>query len=59
MQCPECQFDNPAGSKFCNECGSKLDITCPNCNNLNPAGSKFCNECGHGLSKGDVPREAT
>jgi hypothetical protein len=59
MQCPECQFDNPAGSKFCNECGCKLDITCPNCSNLNPAGSKFCNECGHILSKRDVPREAT
>ena len=59
MLCPECQFDNPAGSKFCNECGSKLDITCPNCSNLNPAGSKFCNECGHNLSKGDVHREAT
>jgi tetratricopeptide (TPR) repeat protein len=59
MQCPECQFKNPAGAKFCNECGSKLDITCPNCSNLNPAGSKFCNECGHILSKRDVPREAT
>jgi class 3 adenylate cyclase/tetratricopeptide (TPR) repeat protein len=59
MQCPECQFDNLAGAKFCNECGSKLDITCPNCSNLNPAGSKFCNECGHNLSQSDVPREAT
>ena len=56
MQCPECQFDNPAEAKFCNECGSKLKISCPNCDNINPPGSKFCNECGHNLSiTGDAP----
>ena len=59
MQCPECQSENPARSKFCNECGSKLDIACLNCNTVNPAGSKFCNGCGHNLSKRDCPREAT
>ena len=57
MQCPECQFDNPAEAKFCNECGSKLDISCPNCSNVNPAGSKFCNECGHNLSLSGDARE--
>jgi len=57
MQCPECQFDNPAEAKFCNECGRKLDISCPSCSNLNPAGSKFCNECGHNLSLSGDARE--
>jgi hypothetical protein len=25
MKCPECQFEIPEGSKFCNNCGSKLN----------------------------------
>ena len=24
MKCPECDFDNPADSKFCKECGTQL-----------------------------------
>ncbi|MEE4263065.1 MAG: zinc ribbon domain-containing protein [Desulfobacteraceae bacterium] len=49
MQCPECHSENPAGSKFCKESGSKLEIACPNCNTVNPAGSKSGNECGQNL----------
>jgi class 3 adenylate cyclase/tetratricopeptide (TPR) repeat protein len=51
MKCPKCQFENPAGAKFCNQCASKLELECPECRNLNPAGSKFCNECAHPLEK--------
>ena len=51
MHCPECQTDNPAGSKFCNECGTRLPACCPACGKSNPSGSKFCNECGHKLDK--------
>lgn len=25
MKCPKCQFENPDGAKFCNECGHELD----------------------------------
>ena len=25
MKCPKCQFENPEGAKFCNECGHKLE----------------------------------
>jgi PAS domain S-box-containing protein len=25
MKCPKCQFDNPEGAKFCNECAQKLE----------------------------------
>ena len=50
MQCPQCQFDNVDGAKFCNECGSKLELSCPNCSKLNPPESKFCNECGSKLA---------
>jgi class 3 adenylate cyclase/tetratricopeptide (TPR) repeat protein len=51
MQCPKCQFENPDSAKFCNECGSKLELACPQCGKANPSGSKFCNECGHILKE--------
>jgi len=49
MRCPKCKSENPKGSKFCNECGNKLELACPECGRVNPPGSKFCNECGHDL----------
>ena len=55
MKCPKCQFANPEGARFCNECGSPLDITCPKCGKANPPGSKFCNGCGHDLSQPKEP----
>jgi len=51
MKCPKCQFENPEGAKFCNECGSKLQLACPECGKVNPTGSKFCNECGERLER--------
>ena len=51
MQCPQCQFENFDGTKFCNECGGKLEISCSKCGKPNPPGSKFCNECGNELKK--------
>lgn len=58
MLCPECQFENRRGAKFCNECGHKLEITCFKCNNVNRPESKFCDECGYDLSKALLPRES-
>ena len=55
MKCPKCQFDNPEGAKFCNECGSRLKVACPKCGTINPASSKFCNECAYDLRR---PSEA-
>jgi class 3 adenylate cyclase/tetratricopeptide (TPR) repeat protein len=49
MKCPACQFDNEADAKFCNKCGSKLEIVCPECGKSNRLGSQFCKECGHNL----------
>jgi class 3 adenylate cyclase len=51
MRCPQCQFENVDGAKFCNDCGSKLEISCSKCGKPNPPGSKFCNECGIELKK--------
>ena len=51
MQCPQCQFENPEGSKFCLECGGKFELKCPHCAKTLPVSAKFCNECGNDLSK--------
>jgi predicted amidophosphoribosyltransferase len=50
MKCPECQFENPDGIKFCGECGNKLEKLCPSCHSPNPPQFKFCGECGGLLS---------
>jgi membrane protease subunit (stomatin/prohibitin family) len=52
VPCPKCQTPNPAGAKFCSNCGANTQaqaaagVTCPNCQAQVPAGSKFCNSCG-------------
>ncbi len=55
MKCPKCQFDNPGDAKFCNECGSNLELVCTQCGKTNPASSKFCNACGHNLNGSGRP----
>ena len=50
MRCPECEFDNREGAKFCKECGAKLELACPKCDSLITPDSKFCDECGYDLS---------
>jgi len=52
IQCPKCQFENPEGLKFCNQCGNKLEVICPKCGNMNVPGSKFCGECGSAMEPG-------
>lgn len=49
--CGKCGTANPAGSKFCNNCGSPLNAAtkCANCGFENAAGAKFCNNCGNKL----------
>src|SRR5215470_2588762 len=50
MQCAQCQHENPAGQKFCGECGARLEARCPACHTANPPGQKFCGECGARLA---------
>ena len=57
MLCPDCQFENPEGIKFCGECGTKLETLCPSCNSSNPPNFKFCGECGGSLI--ELPKETT
>lgn len=53
MECTKCQFVNPVGTKFCGECGTKLESICPSCSSSNPPNFKFCGECGHDLLKAE------
>jgi len=54
--CPQCRFDNRASVTFCEECGTKLDMSCPSCGAAVPAGRKFCGNCGKPLT--DQPASA-
>ncbi len=56
--CSNCGAENPAGQKFCGECGVALAAICPSCDAPNPAGQKFCGECGTALAASPFP-EAT
>ncbi|MBR4058553.1 MAG: zinc ribbon domain-containing protein [Lachnospiraceae bacterium] len=49
--CSQCGHENPEGTKFCQECGSKLGVQnlCPACGAANAPGVKFCQECGSRL----------
>ena len=51
--CPHCNAKNPAGQKFCGECGKPMvvGIVCPSCGKVNATGQKFCGDCGAKLSK--------
>lgn len=52
MLCPNCEFDNPFGTRFCINCGISQKFsgeTCPHCQSINPPVSKYCGHCGHVL----------
>lgn len=55
VSCPNCQATISSGSKFCPECGTKLETVkpkakfCPECGAKAVEGMKFCSECGHKL----------
>ena len=46
VNCSVCGSHNPAGVKFCEECGSRLGSTCVVCGAGLSATAKFCGECG-------------
>src|SRR5437867_12190404 len=50
MECPSCRHANPPGTKFCGECGTRLQSLCPACQTVNPPTNKFCSECGQPLT---------
>ena len=46
IQCLRCRHPNPAGVRFCGECGARLEVVCPACQAANPPTNRFCHGCG-------------
>jgi len=63
MRCPECGFDNPDDTKFCTNCGTKLEAAassptptaptsfCPQCGAQIRPEARFCDQCGQDLKQ--------
>jgi membrane protease subunit (stomatin/prohibitin family) len=52
VACPKCSTPNPVDTKFCRNCGNKMQnntMKCGKCGNEVPSDSKFCPECGNQL----------
>ena len=47
MQCSQCDHQNPADAKFCEECASPLPRACVNCGAQLRPSAKFCPQCAH------------
>jgi len=51
--CQNCNAQNPLGTKFCGNCGTKLGapkkVKCPKCGAEMPSNMKFCGNCGNPL----------
>jgi hypothetical protein len=46
-QCPFCKHANPAGAKYCNDCGSPLHLKpCSQCEAINDQVASNCYSCG-------------
>lgn len=56
--CQSCAHPNGPGSKFCNECGSRVGGGCARCGQENEPGAKFCTGCGYGLFGGGKQPDA-
>ena len=58
IACPSCGKQNAAGTKFCGDCGAKMEaakIPCVKCGAELREGAKFCSECGASQEKAKCP----
>src|ERR1044071_5297815 len=44
--CASCAAENPAGSRYCGNCGASLSHVCASCGAANEPGMRFCTQCG-------------
>ena len=57
-QCIFCAHVNPAGAKFCNDCGSPLHLKpCRQCDAINDRGARRCYNCGIADPVAEPPTE--
>ena len=60
--CENCGAEIKEGAQFCQECGSKFNISktetvfCPNCGQNLKNSENFCEECGASLNSPEVPK---
>src|SRR5262245_4965663 len=55
MECPGCRHSNPPDSKFCGECGTRLQSQHPAWRADSSPTNRFCTECGQPLPTGAPP----
>jgi len=48
-RCPQRGHETPAGARFCNGCGRRLETVCAGCGQASPPASRLCNRCGQPL----------
>ena len=51
MQCPNCGTEAPGTARFCQECGTALEVTCSDCGQRVAAEANFCPNCGQRLAE--------
>jgi class 3 adenylate cyclase len=54
VKCLQCQHENTAQAKFCEQCAAPLVAKCPACGTPLSATSKFCPECGLATTGGQL-----
>ncbi len=59
MVCSSCGTDNPAGTRFCKECGARLGTVCSACGTAILPDAKFCGACGNPVGAMAALRPAT
>jgi class 3 adenylate cyclase/tetratricopeptide (TPR) repeat protein len=52
LVCGKCSTENPAGARFCMNCGSALELRCPSCGEVVPPQARFCMNCGAKVREG-------
>jgi RNA polymerase subunit RPABC4/transcription elongation factor Spt4 len=59
MKCNHCNTEVAEGTKFCPECGNRIEqpqpIKCPQCDTVVEEGVKFCPECGSPIATESKP----
>ena len=58
MTCAACGSENPAGKRFCGDCGAPLGAACSSCGAENPPDKRFCGDCGAPLDAAPAPPAA-
>jgi class 3 adenylate cyclase/tetratricopeptide (TPR) repeat protein len=55
VTCDACGSENPAGKRFCGDCGAPLGSAGPSCGAENPPDKRFCGDCGAPLGAAAAP----